>query len=171
MTGWACSCTPSAWNAGGSSGRRLPMVRLPSPRPSSATCWRGLTGAIRNEPGGRSKRAESHVSNDLRCILWYPAVNSSDPIIVMTSVVNPDPDDVAALRAALAAEQQARGEAEARAAGAEAMVAHLKLLIAKLKHDRFGAASERGRKLLDQLELQLEELEATASENATVTAP
>ena len=89
----------------------------------------------------------------------------------MTSVVNPDPDDVATLRAALAAEQQARREAEARAAGAEAMVAHLKLLIAKLKHDRFGAASERGRKLLDQLELQLEELEATASENATVTAP
>src|SRR6476661_9696738 len=78
---------------------------------------------------------------------------------------------VAALRAALAAEQQARREAEARAAGAEAMVAHLKLLIAKLKHDLFGAASERGRKRLDQLELQLEELAATASESATVTAP
>ena len=60
---------------------------------------------------------------------------------------------------------QPRGrEAEARATGAEAMVAHLKLLIAKLKHDRFGASSERGRKLLDQMELELEELEATASE-------
>ncbi|MFL5338108.1 MAG: IS66 family transposase [Geminicoccaceae bacterium] len=75
------------------------------------------------------------------------------------------PDDVAALRAALAAEQLARREAEARASGAEAMVAHLKLLIAKLRHDRFGASSERGRKLLDQLELQLEELEATAAED------
>jgi transposase len=75
------------------------------------------------------------------------------------------PDDVAALRAALAAEQLARREAEARASGAEAMVAHLKLLIAKLRHDRFGASSERGRKLLDQLELQLEELEAAASED------
>ena len=70
------------------------------------------------------------------------------------------PDDIDALRAALAAEQLARREAEARASGAEAMVAHLKLLIAKLEHDRFGASSERGRKLLDQLELQLEELEA-----------
>jgi transposase len=77
------------------------------------------------------------------------------------------PDDIDALRAALAAEQLARREAEARATGAEAMVAHLKLLIAKLKHDRFGASSERGRKLLDQLELQLEELEAAASEDAT----
>ena len=38
-------------------------------------------------------------------------------------------------------------------------MAHLKLLIAKLKRDQFGASSERGRKLLDQLELELEELE------------
>ena len=75
------------------------------------------------------------------------------------------PDDIAALRAALVAEQLARREAEARASGAEAMVAHLKLLIAKLRHEQFGASSERGRKLLDQLELQLEELEAGAAED------
>jgi len=75
------------------------------------------------------------------------------------------PADIDALRAALTAEQLARREAEARASGAEAMVAHLKLLIAKLRHDRFGASSERGRKLLDQMELQLEELEAAAAED------
>jgi transposase len=77
------------------------------------------------------------------------------------------PDDVEALRAALVAEQSARREAEARASGAEAMVAHLRLLIAKLKHDRFGASSERGRKLIDQLELELDELVTAASEDAT----
>jgi transposase len=76
------------------------------------------------------------------------------------------PADIDALRAALAAEQSARREAEARASGAEAMVAQLKLLIARLKHDRFGASSERGRKLLDQLELELGELVASASEDA-----
>src|ERR1700710_1042559 len=54
--------------------------------------------------------------------------------------------------------------AEARATGAEAMIAHLKLLIAKLQRDRFGPTSERSRRLLDQLELQLEELEANAAE-------
>jgi hypothetical protein len=75
--------------------------------------------------------------------------------------------DIAALQAALAAERLARQEAEARATGAEAMVAHLKLLIAKLKHDKFGASSERGRKLIDQLELELSELVAAASEDAT----
>jgi len=80
------------------------------------------------------------------------------------------PEDIDALRAALVAEQLARREAEARASGAEAMVAHLKLMIAKLRHDRFGASSERGRKLLDQMELQLEELEAAASEDAATVA-
>jgi transposase len=87
--------------------------------------------------------------------------------------VTPAPDnlpaDVDALRAALAAEQLARREAEARASGAEAMVAHLKLVAAKLRHDRFGASSERGRKLLDQMELELEELEAAVSEDAAAT--
>ena len=47
------------------------------------------------------------------------------------------------------------------------MVAHLKLLIAKLKRERFGPSSEQRRRLLDQLELQLEELEASATEDAT----
>jgi transposase len=84
-------------------------------------------------------------------------------------VIDPIPSDVDALRAALAAEQLARREAEARATGAEAMVVHLKLVIARLKHDRFGASSERGRKLLDRMELQLEELEAAASEDASAT--
>src|SRR4051794_31835325 len=47
------------------------------------------------------------------------------------------------------------------------MVAHLKLLIARLKRDKYGASSERGRKLIDQLELELGELVAAASEDAT----
>jgi transposase len=65
------------------------------------------------------------------------------------------PDDLETLKAALLAERAARREAEARASGAEAMVAHLKLLIAKLKRERFGPSSEHRRRLLDQLELQL----------------
>jgi transposase len=75
------------------------------------------------------------------------------------------PDAVDALKAALVAERSARREAEARASGAEAMVAHLKLVIAKLRRERFGPSAERSSKLLDQLELQLEELEASATED------
>jgi len=92
-----------------------------------------------------------------------------DSIALAMAILDMIPNDIETLRTALAAEQLARREAEARASGAEAMVAHLKLLIAKLRHERFGASSERGRKLLDQMELQLEELEAAAAEDASAT--
>jgi transposase-like protein len=47
----------------------------------------------------------------------------------------------------------------------QALIAHLKLEIAKLNRDRFGPRSERTARLLDQMELQLEELEASATED------
>ena len=81
------------------------------------------------------------------------------------------PDNIVALKAALAAERTARQEAEARASSAEAMVAHLKLMIAKLRREQYGQSSERGRKLLDQLELQLEEAVASAAEDDIAAAP
>lgn len=97
----------------------------------------------------------------------------------MESLVAPIPDDVEALKVALASMQAeldaARADAavavaEAAAAKAEraddqALIAHLKLQIAKLKRERFGTSSERTSRLLDQLELQLEELEASATED------
>ena len=46
------------------------------------------------------------------------------------------------------------------------MVKELKLEIAKLRRDKYGISSERRARLIDQLELQLEDLEATATEDA-----
>ena len=91
-----------------------------------------------------------------------------DSIRLVSTPPDAVPDDLPTLKAAFLAERAARREAEARASGAEAMVAHLKLLIAKLKRERFGPSSEHRRRLLDQLELQLEELEATATEDARI---
>jgi len=81
------------------------------------------------------------------------------------------PDDIAALQAALAAEREARQQAEARASSAEALIAHYKLLIAKLRREQYRQSAERGRKLLDQLELQLEEAVASAAENEVAAEP
>jgi len=80
--------------------------------------------------------------------------------------VAPDqfPDDVNALKAALI-------EAQAKLSGAHAMIQHLQLVIAKLKRERFGPRSERTQRLLDQMELELEELVAAAGEDATEAAP
>ena len=80
-------------------------------------------------------------------------------------------ETIEALSAALTAEREARQEAEARASGAEALVAYYKLLIAKLRREQYSQSSERGRKLLDQLELQLEEAEARAAEDEAAAAP
>ncbi len=78
----------------------------------------------------------------------------------------PLPTDLAAAHALILRQRDELAAAEARAAGAEAMIAHMKLVIAKLRREQYGQSSERGRKVLDQLELQLEELEAETSENA-----
>ncbi len=75
--------------------------------------------------------------------------------------VEPDqlPDDVDALKAALI-------EAQARLSGAEAMIAHLELMIEKMRRERYAPRSERSQRLLDQMELELEELTAARGEGA-----
>ena len=47
----------------------------------------------------------------------------------------------------------------------EALIAHQKLVIEKLRRELYGSRSERGRKLLDQMELELEEMEASARQD------
>jgi transposase len=97
----------------------------------------------------------------------------------VATAVSPVPDDVEALKALLrTAVRQAQeatrraneaeaelAAAKARASATEALIAHYKLQIAKLKREQYGPSAERSRRLLDQLELQLEELEASASED------
>jgi transposase len=83
----------------------------------------------------------------------------------MEAAVSPVPEDIEALKAALTAATAELAVARAKASADQALIAHLKLQIAKLQRERFGPSAERTRRLLDQLELQLEELEATASED------
>jgi transposase len=72
--------------------------------------------------------------------------------------------------AALAQGQAATAKAEAANAQAdlssrEALIAHLKLEIEKLRRELYGSRSERKARLLEQMELQLEDLEAAATED------
>jgi transposase len=77
----------------------------------------------------------------------------------MTSASDSLPNDVEALKTALI-------ETRAKLSGAEALIEHLQLVIAKMKREIFGPRSERSQRLIDQLELQLEELAAAAGEDA-----
>ena len=96
------------------------------------------------------------------------------------------PSDLAAAHAVILAERHARLTAEANAtvaeanaavakaeaanvqadlSSSEALIAHLKLAIEKLRRELYGTRSERTARLLDQMELQLEDMEAAATED------
>ena len=64
--------------------------------------------------------------------------------------------------------QTTKGElatARIKLSDSQTLIAHLKLTVAKMQRDRFGPKSERTARLLDQMELQLEELEANVTED------
>jgi transposase len=95
------------------------------------------------------------------------------------AALSPLPDDLEALKALVrlsteradAAEQRAASveaelaNARARESATEALIAHLKLQIAKLRREQYGPSAERTRRLLEQMELQLADLEADAAED------
>jgi len=83
----------------------------------------------------------------------------------MTSADDSLPDDVATLKAMLLAERAARTAAQAEAQARALEIEKLKFAIARLRHERFGASSERAARLIDQLELELADLEETAAES------
>src|SRR5258708_27005503 len=82
------------------------------------------------------------------------------------------PDDMAALQEALATERAKALEvaaelavARAKASEDSALIAQQKLRIAKLERQIYGQRSERSSRLIDQLALTFEELEASATED------
>jgi hypothetical protein len=86
-------------------------------------------------------------------------------------------DEILRLRTELAAARQHAGDAEQKAlekeaengrikaanADLRARNAHLELMNELMRRDKFGASSERRRRLIDQMELELEDLEADAT--------
>ena len=112
------------------------------------------------------------------CIFQESSGRICDLLLVVDADLAALPDDIDALRAALTIErarmrevvaQRDAGAAElavARARASEdlALIAHQKLRIAKLERQIYGPRSERSDRLIDQLALQFEELEASATE-------
>jgi transposase len=83
------------------------------------------------------------------------------------------PRDLAAAHAMILVQRErlieadaGRAKAQATALAQDAFVLHLKLEIEKLQRALYGSRSERKARLLDQLEIQLEDVEADAAEDA-----
>jgi hypothetical protein len=89
------------------------------------------------------------------------------------------PSDLVTAHALIVTERAARRQSEVRtaraeadltraqatASSAEALIARLRLEIEKLRRTLYGARSERKERLIDQLEMQLEDVEADATED------
>jgi transposase len=97
----------------------------------------------------------------------------------VTNTFDSLPSDLVAAHALILAERAARRESEARVARAETdlshahatalsadtLIARLRLEIEKLRRTLYGARSERKERLIDQLEMQLYDAEADATED------
>src|SRR5712671_6558226 len=78
------------------------------------------------------------------------------------------PDNVEALKRLLLARDAELVQARADKSSAEALITHLRLTIEKLKREIYGPRNERKARLIDQMELELEELEAAAAEDKLI---
>src|ERR1043166_999361 len=134
-----------------------------SRRRSSAICWKASTGGCRSIHGVRKLRADCGIVNH-----WAIEGSQERRLVIPSPVMSADdslPDDVETLKPLLLVRDAELAQARAEASSTEALVAHLRLTIEKLKREIFGPRSERKARLLEQMELQLEELEAAAVED------
>jgi transposase-like protein len=130
--------------------------------------WRRLFRAEQNE---RKARAEP-INPSARGIWGATTPPICDSLRCMNAERDAVLDDMVALKEALAAER-ARGVeiaaelavARAKASEDSALIAQQKLQIAKLRHQIYGQRSERSSRLIEQLALTFEELEADATED------
>src|SRR6059058_2951551 len=137
---------PSGWSTAASYGPRPPTARWRSRRRSWPTCSTASIGGTRDILGDRRLPAElRHVDS----AAWQGGtLRSGFDSIGGVNSPSPLPTELAEAHALILQQRQELAAAEARASGAAAMIAHLKLV--------------------NQLELQLEELEADATERSVI---
>jgi transposase len=75
------------------------------------------------------------------------------------------PNDIEILKQLVREREAELLQARSEATSAQALIAQLRLMVEKLRREIFGPRSERKARLLNQLELQLEELEADVAED------
>src|SRR3954451_5357859 len=154
-----------------SSGPPCRPARCRSRRPRWLICSKESIGGIPDRLGDRRARAEQ--INLRPSSLWGITTQPiRDSLRRMDADRKAIPDEVAALREALALERTKALEvaaelavARAKAAEDSALIAQQKLRIAKLERQIYGQRSERSSRLIDQLALTFEELEADATED------
>ncbi len=92
----------------------------------------------------------------------------------MTTLCDPLPTDLAAAHAMILAQREMLAIARSEVTVSRLELERLKLMLAKARREQFGQSSERGKQLIDQLELAIEDIEETQAEveaKAEIAAP
>jgi transposase len=95
-------------------------------------------------------------------------------LCLVTTPFAPLPNDLASAHAMILAQREALITAQSEAKVGALEIERLKLLLAKARREQFGQSSERGKLLVEQLELAIEDLEETQAEEeskAEIAAP
>ena len=85
----------------------------------------------------------------------------------MTTPSDPLPADLAAAHAMILAQRELLTLAKSEVTVGRLEIERLKLMLAKARREQFGQSSERGKLLVEQLELAIEDLEETQAEQET----
>ena len=88
-------------------------------------------------------------------------------IVSVTTPYDPLPADLAAAHAMILAQRELLTLAKSEVTVGRLEIERLKLMLAKARREQFGQSSERGRLLVEQLELAIEDLEETQAEQET----
>jgi transposase len=85
----------------------------------------------------------------------------------VTTPSDPLPKDLAAAHAMILAQREMLTIARSEVTVGRLEIERLKLMLAKARREQFGQSSERGKQLIEQLELAIEDLEETQAEVET----
>jgi len=88
-------------------------------------------------------------------------------IVLVTTPSDPLPADLAAAHAMILAQREQLTLAKSEVTVGRLEIERLKLMLAKARREQFGQSSERGKLLVEQLELAIEDLEETQAEKET----
>src|SRR5712664_4185306 len=160
MTARARACLRRDWSVDVSCGHRWRTALSRSALRNYPISCPELTGGCRRQPGVRR----------LPVKLWlFDSQRKSGGIlsgeygwlVSVTTPSDPLPADLAAAHAMILAQRELLTLAKSEVTVGRLEIERLKLMLAKARREQFGQSSERGRLLVEQLELAIEDLEET----------
>src|ERR1700751_3676025 len=173
MTARAHACSRRDWSADASCGHRRQTALSRSALRNCPIFCPELTGGCRRQ----------HGVHRLPVKLWlFDSQRKSGAIfcgeygwfVIVTTPSDPLPADLAAAHAMILAQREQLTLAKSEVTVGRLEIERLKLMLAKARREQFGQSSERGKLLVEQLELAIEDLEVTQAEQeakAENTAP